>query len=195
MKISVLASGSSGNCVYIESNGCRLLIDAGISAKQVKERLGLIGRDIADVGASLITHEHSDHIRGIGVLERKHNIKPYMTEGTFINAHYLIGSNNIEIFSPNKIAYENGIRVESFLKQHDANEPVGFIVDDGKKRLGVITDLGCYDKRVEKAMRELDAVVIEANHDKEMLAEGPYPYFLKRRIAGNGGHLSNEEAA
>jgi phosphoribosyl 1,2-cyclic phosphodiesterase len=192
-EVSVLASGSSGNCFYIGSNRGNILVDAGISCRQISERLQKLGRDIKDINAIFVTHEHSDHIRGIEVLSRRYNIPVYINDGTLENCFMDMG-NVKRIKTDNEFDF-NGLKILPFSKSHDAADPISFLIRNGKKNISVITDVGCCSKKVMECMRESDLVILESNHDLNMLKNGPYPYHLKKRIAGTHGHLSNYEAA
>ena len=193
-----LQSGSNGNCIFVESNGVRLLLDAGISGSQAQKRLAQFGRDIRDVDAVLISHDHSDHVRHAGVFQRKFGLPVYMTHRTMEAAgrrHPLGPMSDVRYFAPGASIQVKDLRIESVATPHDAVEGVAFVVDDGCRRLGVLTDLGHPFRLLHDVLRSLDAALLESNYDPHMLQEGPYPYFLKRRIAGPQGHLSNADCA
>ena len=200
MRVISLQSGSNGNCVYVEAGDVKLLFDAGISGKQAKERLSLYGLDVAAVDAVLISHDHVDHSRGMGVFNRKFGLPIYATAKT----HRAAGRNNrgklgsicdLRHFSAGDTLHFGRVSVETISTPHDGADGVAFIVDDGRRRLGVMTDLGHVFSDLIDAVAALDAVVLESNYDPDMLADGPYPEHLKERIAGPSGHLSNVEAA
>jgi len=193
IEISSLASGSSGNCFYIGTNKSNILIDAGISCKQIKSKLESIGKDISNLDAVFITHEHSDHIRGIDVISRKYNLPIYVNKGTLKNCFFDMG--NINFFKTDKEITINDLSILPFNKSHDAGEPVSYLIKKGSKKVSVITDIGYSCNNVKQAISESDFTILESNHDLKMLKEGPYPYFLKKRIAGKEGHLSNYDAA
>ena len=197
MRIAPIASGSSGNCIYVGDDKTHILIDAGISAKNIEEGLHSLDLSLDDIDAILITHEHSDHIKGLGVLERKREIPIYASQGTIegILSTKSLGSFNRDCFkslrdlSPFTI---NDFTFNPHPVSHDANEPVCFSFENAHKRAAVVTDLGCYDDELLKSLGKLDFIFAEANHDVRMLQLGPYSYPLKRRILSDRGHLSNE---
>jgi phosphoribosyl 1,2-cyclic phosphodiesterase len=198
MKVIALQSGSNGNCIYVESDGVRLLFDAGISGKQAQARLAAHGRDIEDVHALLISHDHRDHSRCLGVYQRKFGLPVHITRGTLTvtsRKENLGELGDVRHFSAGSAIQFGKITVETILTPHDAVDGVAFVVDDGTRRLGILTDLGHVFDRLVPVMKTLDAVVIESNHDLEMLTNGPYPESLKRRIHGRHGHLSNVDSA
>jgi len=195
MQIHVLASGSSGNSIYIQLGQTRLLVDAGISTRRIERCLLEIGVKAGEIDALLITHEHTDHIKGLDVLARKYKMPVYAQSRTWDMItcrdklppgcrRELAGSLDI-----------GGVEVEPFSISHDAVDPVGFCFYHRNHKCAVITDLGVVTKRVEDALSYTDAVVLESNHDPFMLDNGPYPRFLKLRIKSASGHLSNHDAA
>ena len=198
MKIVVLQSGSSGNCTYVESGPVRLLFDAGISGRQAEQALFESGQQIREVDALLISHDHRDHTRSLGVFQRKFGLPVYVTRGTLTVAagkERLGKLTDVRHFVAGRSIEIGDVRIETIPTPHDAVDGVAFVVDDGKTRVGVMTDLGYVFSGLREAVASLDAVVLESNHDADMLAVGPYPESLKRRIRGQGGHLSNSEAA
>ncbi|MEN6458086.1 MAG: MBL fold metallo-hydrolase [Thermoguttaceae bacterium] len=197
MHVVSLQSGSNGNCIYVETEGVKLLFDAGISGSRAKERLSRHGRDIADVDALLISHDHADHARNMGVFHRKFRLPVYATEKTYAAAgRYGLGAiADLRPFTAGESIRLGGVTVETIRTPHDGVDGVAFVVDDGKRRLGILTDLGHVFHELEAIVGSLDAVVLESNYDARMLATGPYPDFLKKRIEGPGGHISNGEAA
>ena len=197
MKVISLQSGSNGNCIYVEAGKVRLLIDAGISGKRAAQRLGRFDRDIRDVDAILISHDHGDHIACAGIYQRKFKLPIYITQPTLeaTQIHRPIGRlDDVRHFSAGETIKFNGVRVETIKTPHDGTDGVAFVIDDGRHRLGILTDLGPVFDGLAALIATLDAVIIESNYDPEMLADGPYPYFLKQRISGPGGHLSNAES-
>lgn len=197
MKLCSIASGSSGNCIYVGSEDTNILIDVGISKKRIEEGLEKIGVSCEDLDGILITHEHSDHIQGLGVFSRKYQIPIYATEGTIrgISAYKSLGKMPEGLLHSVKI--DETFRVGSFdihpfAISHDAQEPSGFRVEQEGKTVAVATDLGIYDEYIVENLKDVNALVLEANHDIHMLEVGPYPYPLKRRVMGDQGHLSNE---
>jgi len=198
MRVISLQSGSSGNCVYVEAGGQRLLFDAGISGSCAEERLAFHDRDIRAVDALIISHNHSDHISAAGVFQRKFGIPLYVTPrclsaaqtrcslGKLKEVHHFRSGSTIRI---------GGVSVHTIPTPHDGEDGVVFIVDDGTHRLGILTDLGHVFQDLGRTIASLDAVFLESNYDPEMLTNGSYPRFLKMRIKGPGGHISNHEAA
>lgn len=198
MDFCSIASGSSGNCIFAGTDDTGILIDAGISGKRIEQGLNSIGRKSAEMKGILVTHEHSDHIKGLGVLARKYHIPIYATPGT-IREIKRSGLGKIEEELYQEIHADEpfclgDLTVEPFEISHDAAEPVAYRIGDGKKTVGVVTDLGVYTDYTVRHLQGLDAVLLEANHDVNMLQVGTYPYYLKQRILGNRGHLSNENA-
>lgn len=192
-EISVLASGSSGNCFYIGTEKAEILIDAGISCRQICRRLEKIGKSIQNIQGIFITHEHTDHILGIDVLTRRYNIPVYLNKGTL--DHCSVPITNAQIIKTDKAVNFRGLHLLPFSKSHDAHDPVSYLIINEGKRVSVITDVGYCCDNVKHSLQECDVVILEANHDIEMLHNGPYPPYLKKRIAGAKGHLSNHDAA
>ncbi len=198
MRMVVLQSGSNGNCVYVEAGRVRLLVDAGISGLQAKLRLAFHGVDVCQIDALLISHDHRDHIRSLGVFQRKFGIPAYVTESTLAVAQkfYPLGPlGKIYLFQPGQVLHLGDLKVHTIPTPHDAVEGVAFVLDDGQKRLGILTDLGHPFPELRRLIHTLDAVLLESNYDPQMLQQGSYPDWLKRRIRGPRGHLSNPEAA
>jgi phosphoribosyl 1,2-cyclic phosphodiesterase len=197
MQVISLQSGSNGNCIYVEAGGVNLLFDAGISGSRAKERLAQHGRDIADAQAVLISHDHVDHSRSMGIFHRKFGLPIYTTTKTYRAAsRYDLGEiEDLRHFAAGETLQFGRVTVETISTPHDGVDGVVFVVDDGKHRLGILTDLGHVFDDLEEVVGSLDAVLLESNYDPEMLADGPYPDFLKERIKGPCGHLSNIEAA
>lgn len=197
MRMCSIASGSSGNCIYVGSDQTHLLVDTGISKKRVEEGLSALDIKGDEVNGILITHEHVDHIQGLGVFSRKYHIPIYGTRGTIEGIRQsrsvgVIDDDLFHVIEPDTAFTIGDVSVHPFHISHDANEPCGFRVEDGKHRVAVATDMGCYDQYTVKALSGLDALLLEANHDVHMLEVGGYPYHLKQRILGERGHLSNE---
>ena len=199
MQMMSIASGSSGNCIYIGSDNTHLLVDAGISNKRIQEGLNDIGLTGSDVTGILVTHEHSDHIKGLGVISRKYGIPIYATGGT---ADAMLRMKSLGKM-PEGLIHEiredepfeiKDLTVNPFTISHDAAQPVGYRLECGEHSVGIATDLGKYNDYIVKNLENLDAVLLEANHDIRMLQVGKYPYYLKQRILGDRGHLSNENA-
>lgn len=199
MRMMTIASGSSGNCIYIGSDTTHILIDAGVSRKKIVEGLKTADLSIDDISAIFVTHEHSDHIKGLGVLSRKDEIPIYATEGTLsgIQGSSSLGEMPSYIFKPlhaDNDLYINDLCIHSFRTSHDANEPTAYTVTCGNHKMSVITDLGKYDDYIIDNLKGTQSILIEANHDIKMLQVGSYPYYLKQRILGDRGHLSNESS-
>jgi len=198
MQVISLQSGSNGNCICVEGGGVRLLLDAGISGIQAERRLALRGRDIGEVDAVVISHDHADHVRSLGVFQRKFGLPVHVTAPTLRTAmqRQRLGTlGTICHFASAGVLRFGGLAVQTIPTPHDGADGVAFVVDDGRSRFGLLTDLGHPFDGLERLIRSLDAVLIESNYDQAMLEGGPYPAFLKRRIRGPGGHLSNAEAA
>ncbi len=199
MRLCSIASSSSGNCIYVGSEATHLLVDVGISAKRIEAGLKEIGLKMGDIDGILITHEHADHIAGLGVLLRKYEIPVYATRGTIgaIVNNRSLGYVDEELLCeirPDQRFGLKDVNVSPFRISHDAAEPVAYKVCYGSKRVGICTDLGVYNDYIVENLRGMDALLLEANHDVNMLQVGPYPYYLKQRILGERGHLSNENA-
>jgi len=194
MQISALASGSSGNCFYIQNGDCAVLIDAGISAKQISERLERIGKKPEIVKGIFITHEHSDHIRGADVFARQFNIPIFATKKTANSCFLCKDEELINLIKNNEKTEIGGMEIEAFSKSHSASDPVSYNIVNGKK-ISIITDAGYACKNVISKVADADFLCIESNHDIEMLESGPYPHFLKKWIKSDKGHLSNLQSA
>jgi phosphoribosyl 1,2-cyclic phosphodiesterase len=191
-----LQSGSTGNCIYVETSDAKLLFDAGISAKQARQRLAMHDRCINSVQALLITHNHSDHSRHAGVLHRQISAPIYMTNGSWTACKTKLGVvREFRTFGGGDQLQFGETTVQSILTPHDGKEGVAFVISCQGKKLGIFTDLGHRFDGIEKWLSDLDMLYLESNYDPEMLEDGPYPLWLKRRIIGDGGHLSNLEAA
>ena len=198
MKIISLQSGSNGNCIYVEAGGVRILFDAGISGKRAQERLAAHGRNIGDVDAVVVSHDHVDHSRCMGIYQRKFGLPIYVTPKTLAAAEtkYALGElSDVRHFEAGQVLRLGKVSLETISTPHDGVDGVAFVVDDGKHRLGIMTDLGHLFSGLDAVIGSLDAVLLESNYDGDMLAGGPYPEFLKMRIRGPGGHISNIEAA
>ena len=199
MRFVSIASGSSGNCIYAGTDNTHILIDAGISAKKIEKGLFEVGLKPGELSGICITHEHSDHIKGLGVLARKYGIPIYATEGTLAEIRNVksLGEYPEELLKPLRPDVKmivGDLDILPFHIDHDAADPVAYRVQSGNKSVAVATDLGHFNQYTIDHLLDLDAVLLESNHDLRMLQSGPYPYYLKRRIMGNFGHLSNENA-
>jgi len=194
MRFASLGSGSKGNATLIEAAKTCLLLDCGFSLKETEARLERLGKTGHDLDAVLVTHEHSDHIKGVGALARKYKLPVYLTAGTFHQGRF--GNLPcVETINCHQSFIIKDIDVQPVPVPHDAREPCQYVFQHGNKKLGVLTDLGSLTPHVEKHYSALDALVLECNYDPQMLEEGPYPYQLKQRILGDYGHLSNSQAA
>jgi len=196
MNAIALQSGSGGNCIYVESNGTALLFDAGISGIKAEERLAAVGRDIRNVSALVLSHDHADHARCAGIYQRKYGLPIYATSGTLAVAGPFFGAvNDVRPFDAGATLHFNGLSVETVPTAHDGADGVAFVVSAKRKRLGILTDLGHVFDGLNRVVKKLDGVFMESNYDPKMLEDGPYPRYLKERIRGPGGHISNEESA
>lgn len=198
LQISVLASGSSGNAIYVESPKTKLLIDSGLSGKKITELMGQINRDAADLDAILVTHEHSDHIRGVGVMSRRYHLDVYANDKTWQEMGSKIGKIKTEhkfLFNKSELMTIGDIDVLSFAVSHDAVDPQFYAFQKNNKQFVILTDTGYVSDRMRAELKNADAYLIESNHDVSMLRMGPYPWSLKQRILSDKGHLSNEDGA
>ncbi len=197
IKFCSIFSGSSGNCLFINSNHTKLLIDAGVSCKKIGEGLTEIGESIADIDAILVTHEHSDHVQSIGTISQKFNIPVYANIETW-NAmekqRNKIDQNNIYTFKNDQDFKLNDLTIHPFSTPHDAANPCGFNIHDGSKRLSIATDLGHMNNDLISELYNSSFVFLESNYDPEILKVSKYPFPLKQRISGPNGHLSNSSA-
>lgn len=197
IKFCSLSSGSSGNCQYIETDKIKIIVDSGFSGKKTKELLNSIDVDPKELDAILITHEHSDHIKGVGVLSRRYDIPIYANSNTWIGMEEKIGKikeDNIKIFSTEKFFDLKDISVLPIATFHDANEPVGYIIFYKGVKISIVTDTGIISENIAEKIKDSNLYFLESNHDEFMLKEGLYPWYLKRRIMSAQGHLSNEDA-
>ncbi|HYA42532.1 MAG TPA: MBL fold metallo-hydrolase [Syntrophobacteraceae bacterium] len=191
----VLASGSRGNAVLVASAKTRLLVDAGMTCKELTGRMARTPIEAASLDALLISHEHNDHVSAAGTLSRKFNLPVYMTRGTLDNLPANIGRcASVTVFGTGKCFEIGDLVIQPFATSHDAAEPAGFTIENCGVRLGICTDLGIATNLVKVRLKGCHGLVVEANHDINRLLEGPYPWFLKQRIKSAHGHLSNEEA-
>jgi len=197
MEICILASGSKGNCIYLSGGGTALLIDAGLSAKETLRRMDLAGIDKESVKSILLTHDHSDHCKGTRVLSEKLEAELYANEGTATSLERMDPrlQRGFTIFDCGGGFEINDLRIEPFQVPHDASDTVGFVVDDGRSRICIVTDIGQPTSLVKAKMQDCDMIVVESNHDYDMLMESERPWSLKQRISGRSGHLSNDDAA
>lgn len=198
MKISMLASGSSGNVTYVETPSQKLLVDVGLTGKKVAQLLDMIERDISDITGILVTHEHIDHVKGVGVLARKYGMPVYANEQTWSAMTKTIGDIPVAqkmMFDMGKTVTIGDIDVTSFGVSHDAVSPQFYTFQRNDKRFVMLTDTGYVSQRLIDALKGADAYLMESNHDIELLRAGSYPWKTKQRILGDKGHLSNEDCA
>lgn len=199
MRLCSIASGSSGNCIYVGSETTHLLVDVGISGKRTENGLNSLGITGKDLDGILITHEHADHISGLGVMARKYGVPIYATPGTIgailqsSGVGEIDGSLFHEVKEDVKLTIKD-LTVNPMRISHDAAQPVAYRISYGNKKVGICTDLGVYNDYTVECLKGMDALLLEANHDVNMLQVGPYPYYLKQRILGDRGHLSNENS-
>ncbi|NSL52386.1 MBL fold metallo-hydrolase [Calidifontibacillus erzurumensis] len=197
LHFSVLASGSTGNAFYIGTEKAKLLVDVGFSGKQMEELMKAVNLNPKELDGILVTHEHSDHIKGLGILARRYNLPIYANEKTWKAMEGLIGAIPTEqkfIFEMGSVKTFGDIDVESFGVSHDAAEPMFYCFHSGGKKVTLCTDLGYVSDRIKGTIKNSDVFIFEANHDVEMLRMGPYPWNVKRRILSDVGHVSNEDA-
>ena len=196
MRFASLGSGSDGNGLVVEAEGTCVLVDCGFGVKDTVIRLARLGLEPSSLTAILVTHEHADHIGGVPAFAGKYEIPVWATFGTLAEVSWRFeGMNRVYGFDSHDNFAIGALEVTPVAVPHDAREPVQFVIGDGARRVGVLTDLGVSTAHVEASLSGCDALVLECNHDLEMLARGDYPYSLKQRIAGRLGHLHNEAAA
>ena len=197
MLFSPLCSGSSGNASFVDAGGVRLLVDAGVPGRRMKELMDMIDVAPETLNAILVTHEHSDHVAGVGVLSRRYDLPVFAAAECWQSMPKSIGEiapKNVRVFEPDRDFYLKQLCVHPFTTPHDSAHAVGYtFVHDGKK-LSIMTDIGHVSNRMIDAVANSDLILLEANHDVEMLKAGSYPYPLKMRILSSHGHLCNEDA-
>ncbi|UUV18780.1 MBL fold metallo-hydrolase [Fusobacteria bacterium ZRK30] len=196
MNVSILGSGSSGNSIFIEINNIKILIDAGFSGKKIKEKLEVIGEDISDIQALLITHEHGDHVLGAGIISRKYNLPIYITEESYDACKHKLGKidpSNLNFIE--STFYLDEILITPFDVMHDAVRTIGFSVEYMGKKLTLATDIGHITNIVREQFKGSQIAIIECNYDYNMLMNCDYPWDLKSRVKGRNGHLCNEDTA
>lgn len=196
LTLCVLASGSRGNATYVSDGQTSILIDAGLSGVEIQRRMAANGLNPQNLDAIVVSHEHADHIQGVGVLSRRFGLSVYISEGTRQASQSVLGSlAGIRSFSCGRGFSIGDLAIHPFSISHDAEDPAGFTIGCRGTKLGVATDLGMATGVVTTHLQDCDALIIEANHDAQMLIDGPYPWPLKQRIRGRSGHLSNDDAA
>ena len=200
MRFCSLGSGSEGNALIVEvrqgASTSRLMMDCGFGLAETESRLARAGLSPANLDGIVVTHEHSDHLGGVARFARKHLTPVWLTHGTArLLSERALPQALINYVDPHEAFQVNDIAVHPYTVPHDANEPVQYVFGDGAVRLGVLTDVGTTTTHIENSLKDCDALVLEANHDREMLSVGPYPASLKARVAGRFGHLDNDTAA
>jgi phosphoribosyl 1,2-cyclic phosphodiesterase len=196
LTLTTLASGSSGNCLLFSDGKTHILIDAGISCRRIKTSFAALGLDPTELSAVLVTHEHSDHISGLATLTKQLQFPVWASRGTAgeLNRRIAFLEDRLFSFSPGSGFSIGDLHIGTFAISHDAAQPTGYTITDGHRTAAVVTDLGMATEPVLAAVSGADLLVLESNHDETMLRQGPYPAFLKSRILGNSGHLSNGTA-
>lgn len=194
MEFCTLASGSSGNCIVVSQGKRAVLVDAGISMRRIVRGLKELSKDMRDLAGILITHEHADHISGLKMLCKYYDIPVYAPYGVMRAIADILPetADNLRVFELDQGFELDGFSIQSFLTPHDTPQSVGYRIEAAGRSLAVATDLGSVPAYILDAVRGVDAAIIEANHDVQMLQEGPYPYYLKQRVLSNNGHLSND---
>ncbi len=196
MRFASLGSGSQGNSLVVEAGVTRVLLDCGFGLAATVARLARLGLVPEDIGAIVVTHEHEDHIGGVARLARRHGIPVWLTPGTLSGFEALFaGVADVRMIHNYEVFAVGDVQIEPFPVPHDAREPAQFVFGDGASRLGVLTDVGCSTRHIEATLSGCDALVLEYNHDAEMLRTSSYPQRLRERIAGRFGHLDNSAAA
>jgi phosphoribosyl 1,2-cyclic phosphodiesterase len=195
ISVCVLASGSKGNAIYIRGGQTAILMDAGLSGIEIQRRMQAAQLNIQDLKAIVVSHEHSDHVRGVGVLARRYHLPVFMTRGTATAAADQVGRidelHHFDVGTPFTI---DELTIHPFAISHDARDPAGFTVAGNGRKIGIATDLGIATGMVKQHLKACSLLVLEANHDPVMLTEGPYPWPLKQRIKSRSGHLSNQDS-
>ncbi len=196
MRFASLGSGSEGNALLVQSGATCVLMDCGFNLTETHARLARLGMTAEKINGIVVTHEHGDHISGVARLARKYSIPVWLTHGTFRSrVGDMAALSGLTEISPQLSFAIGDLQIQPFAVPHDAAEPVQFVFTDGARRLGVLTDTGCGTPHIEMMLSGVDALVLECNHDTDMLANSDYPYRLKQRVGGNMGHLSNAAAA
>jgi len=196
MRFASLGSGSEGNALLVESDRTQVLMDCGFGLHDVVSRLARLGVSAERLSGIVVTHEHGDHIGGVTRLARKFNLPVWLTYGTLHSKpHFFSGIASLNEIDPHQSFSIGGIEIFPYPVPHDAAEPVQFVFGDGAMRLGVLTDAGCTTAHIEQTLNGCNALVLECNHDNDMLMNGDYPYSVKSRVSGRLGHLNNQDAA
>ena len=196
MQVCILASGSGGNAIYVQKGATRVLVDAGLSAREIDSRLRSIGVDVTKLMGIVVSHEHSDHISGAGILARKIRCPVWLTRGTFeAGRSKFRGRERIHFFDNDQAFSIGDLSFQPFVISHDASDPVNFVVDDGQSQLGIATDMGIVSQLAFQRLSTANLVILESNYDREMLMNGYYPWSVKQRIQSTRGHLDNSDAS
>ncbi|PIE61567.1 MAG: MBL fold metallo-hydrolase [Desulfobacterales bacterium] len=193
-RLCPLASGSKGNSIFVSTQDTAVLVDAGLSGIEIQRRLDTVGQDPQHLKAIIITHEHTDHVKGAGILSRRFDIPVYMNELTFRSCTHLGKIKHLNFFECGKSFVVDDLTINPFSISHDARDPAGLTLSYNDKKIGIATDLGIATSLVKSHLRYCNALYIEANHDPDMLLNGPYPWHLKQRVKSRTGHLSNHAA-
>ena len=195
LSVCVLASGSKGNAIYVSDGRTALLVDAGLSGIEIERRMHTAGLAMNTLSAILVSHEHSDHTRGVGILSRRYQLPVFATRGTSNAAASQLGRiERLHHFETGQAFAVNELTIHPFTTSHDASDPAGFTISQNNQKIGIATDLGIATRMVKQHLQDCALLVLEANHDPAMLTEGPYPWPLKQRIKSRSGHLSNQES-
>jgi phosphoribosyl 1,2-cyclic phosphodiesterase len=192
--IASLNSGSNGNCYYVGNHNEAILVDAGISCRETEKRMLRLGLSMQKVKAIFISHEHTDHIKGLATLSAKYNLPVYINPGTLAGCRLNLREDLIRTLTSDQQVQMGKLLITGFLKLHDASEPFSFVVSCGETKVGVFTDLGAVCEQLTFHFQQCHAAFLETNYDDELLQKSAYPYFLKKRISGGRGHLSNQQA-
>jgi phosphoribosyl 1,2-cyclic phosphodiesterase len=192
--ITSLNSGSNGNCYYVGNQNEAVLVDAGISCREIEKRMKRLGLNIQKIKAVFISHEHTDHIKGLCSLVKKYQLPVYITEPTLLQCNFTLEQHLVKSFTPEQPVYIGDLAITAFSKYHDACDPYSFVIEYNKVKVGVFTDIGTPCKNLIRHFKNCHAAFLESNFDELMLESGGYPYFLKKRISGGHGHLSNRQA-
>jgi phosphoribosyl 1,2-cyclic phosphodiesterase len=196
MRFASLGSGSEGNALLVAAGQTQVLMDCGFGLKDTITRLARLGVSPEQLSGIIVTHEHGDHVGGVARLARKFNLPVWLTHGTLRSQPTAFaGTVHVHEIDPHQAFAIGDVEISPYPVPHDAAEPVQFVFSDGARRLGVLTDAGCGTAHIEQTLSGCHALVLECNHDRDMLMNGDYPYSLKRRVGGRFGHLSNHESA
>ncbi len=195
LSVCVLASGSKGNAIYISDGNTAILVDAGLSGIEIQKRMTSAGLGMQSLKAIVVSHEHSDHVRGVGILARRYSLPVYITPATAAAAAAQLGRiDQLRPFEIGRTFKIEGLTIHPFATSHDADDSAGFTIAQNGHKIGIATDLGIATSMVKEHLRACSLLVIEANHDPAMLIQGPYPWPLKQRIKSRNGHLSNQDS-